>query len=100
MKKELRTCVFYDAIAAREKDEDYGCMGQFAPGRSDSPYCPRCRANMGYWQRAEKRRPGSMRRYRNKLACRHARLDEWSSAPRQKSSKVVYLNTRTRRHGT
>lgn len=97
--KVLRTCVFYDPVAARDKDEEYGCQGHFVPGKSDSPYCPRCRANASYWARAEKRRPGSMRRYRNKLACRHARLDEWSSAPRKTSGKVIFLNTRTRKHG-
>lgn len=95
---ELRTCVFYDPESAKA-DEGYGCMGQFAPGRSDSPYCPRCRSNASYWASADKKRPGSMRRYRNKLACRHARLDEWAGisakyeyqSPRKE--KVVHINT-------
>lgn len=96
----MRTCVFYDPQAAKV-DEDYGCMGEFVPGRSDSPYCPRCRANMSYWQRADKKRPGSMRRYRNKLACRHARLDEWSGVTHAHTrGKVVSLATlRKRRNG-
>lgn len=99
-KTELRTCMFYDPDAEKEHDEEYGCMGEFDPGQSDSPYCPRCKANMYYWMRAEKARPGSMRRYRNKLHCRHARLDQWASAPREKTGKVIQItNARRRRHG-
>lgn len=100
-KPEIRTCVFYDPDAAKDKESEYGCMGQFRVTRSDSPYCPRCRANMGYWQRSEKKRPGSMRRYRNKLACRHARLDEWSGVTHAHTrGKVVSLQVlRKRRNG-
>lgn len=101
--EETRTCVFYDPTAEKV-DEDYGCMGEFKPGRSDSPYCPRCRANAGYWERAEKHRPGSMRRYRNKVVCRHARLDEWSGITTHEHgrqvAKVININTaRKRKHG-
>lgn len=96
-KAELRTCPFYDPDAEKF-DDTYGCMGQFMPGKSDSPYCPRCRANMWARMNAEKKRPGSMRRYRNKLVCRHARLDEWTGIY-TKTNKVVHIsNGRKRRH--
>lgn len=100
-KGELRTCVFYNPEAEKQLDDEYGCMGEFRPGRSDSPYCPRCRANGAYWANADKRRPGSMRRYRYKLACRHARLDEWSGVTHAHTrGKVVSIATmRKRRNG-
>ena len=102
MKKDtLRTCIFYDPEAERERDEEYGCMGQWQAGNSESPYCPRCRANLSYWQRADKRRPGAMRRYRHKLACRHARLNEWSGVTHHDiENKVINIkNARKRKHG-
>lgn len=96
-----RLCVFYNPDAEKAKDEEYGCMGEYVPGRSDSPYCPRCRANANYWTNAEKKRPGSMRRYRTKLVCRHARLDEWSGITTHAHGKnVININTaRKRKHG-
>lgn len=100
-KAPTRTCVFFNP-ESEKIDEDYGCMGEFVPGRSDSPFCPRCRANGSYWSRADKKRPGSMRRYRNKLACRHARLDEWSgiyTRTNTKSKVIEITNARRKRHG-
>lgn len=99
MAKEIRTCVFYNPESEKANSE-YGCMGHYPAGRSDSPYCPRCRANAGYWERAEKRRPGSMRRYRAKLVCRHGRLDEWSGITTHEHGKVVSIErARRRKHG-
>lgn len=99
-KDEIRTCVFYDP-EAEKFDEDYGCMGHYKPGRSDSPYCPRCRANEWARRAAEKRRPGSMRRYRNKLTCRLSRQNEWLGLSHYHAKgKVTNINTaRKRKHG-
>lgn len=98
-KSEIRICPMYDP-EAEKFDEDYGCMGHFNPGRSESPYCPRCRANEWARRAAEKKRPGSMRRYRNKLSCRLARQNEWLGLDRDQHGKVINITTvRKRRHG-
>lgn len=91
-RKEFRICPLYDP-----ENKNSTCLGQFKPGRSDSPYCKVCRRGEYYWR---KRPPGDKSRYLDVLALRVARIHEWTSpahTAHKHGNNVIQM--RKRRHG-